>query len=81
MVFDDFKQAMWELLHSDDEACAALLAPWGLDATVSLVEGDVSVIEALGYARVLAEMGLDDQAHEIFECVVASVLRAPRQAA
>ena len=77
-MYDDFKQAMWETLHTDDDACASLLAPWGLGARVGLVEGDLSVREALTYARVLTELGRDVEAREVFEAVVAAVLHLPQ---
>jgi hypothetical protein len=81
LMFDDFRQAVWELLSSDDGACAGLLAPWDHGAAVSLVEGDLSVPDALAYARGLADMGRDDQARELFDAVLRAVLRMPAQEA
>jgi hypothetical protein len=68
-------------LPVDEDACVALLQPWGLAAHVSLVEGDVSVREALTYARVLLEIGRDEEAWEVFEAVLAALMHVPTAAA
>jgi len=76
-MFEQFKQTLWELLPVDEEACVALLTPWGLSAKVVLVEGELSVREALTYARVLVEIGRDEEAYGVFDAVLSSLMQVP----
>jgi hypothetical protein len=76
-MFEQFKHTLWELLPVDEEACVALLHPWGLAAKVVLVEGELSVREALTYARVLMELGREEEAYGVFEAVVSTLMQAP----
>ena len=62
------QQLAWDVLASDDLACFGLLEGLGgSDRVVPLIVEDLSVREALAYARTLIELGLDLQAREVFE--------------
>lgn len=65
--FAGWFQAFFEMLMVDDMAAATLLAAMGgsLAARVALIECDITVEEALSYARVLLDLGEDGQAGEI----------------
>ena len=80
-MFEQFKQTLWELVPVDEDVCVALLQPWGLAVRVPLVEGELSVREAIRYVRVLLEIGRDDQAWEVFEAVLATLRHVPTAAA
>jgi len=56
--------------HADADVLVDVLRPLGVaDHTVSLVEGDLTVSEALTYARGLAELGFAWQAEEVLSAV------------
>lgn len=80
-MFEQFKQTLWELLPVDEQACVALLQPWGLQAKVNLIEGELSVREALTYARVLHELGREEDAYSVFLAVLESMMVTPTAAA
>ena len=75
-VFDweNWVQTVWDVLQTDDEACWGLIRAAGgkMSAMVALIDGDTSLLDALAYARTLAELGLSVEAHDIFN----EVLRA-----
>ena len=73
-MFEQFKQTLWELLSVDELACGVLLQPWGLTAKVQLIEGELSVREALTYARVLRELGREEDAYAVFQAVLESLM-------
>jgi hypothetical protein len=66
-----FQYVLDVLWDEDDGAAVALIRALGgvLTATIELFEGDLSVEEAVLYARVLAEMGQVDRALELMTLV------------
>lgn len=78
-MFHDFRQTAWDVMCIDDAACVRLLEPFGTAGVVALVEGELSVAEAVAYAHTLLELGLEAQAEELFDAVLAEVLRLPAQ--
>lgn len=74
-MYNDFADTIWRLVCFDDEEAFAMLARLRLTSgTVRLVEGDLSVDEALAYVRGLHEMGLDLEARELLDETVRTVL-------
>jgi hypothetical protein len=73
--WDGWFQTLWDVLQSDDEACAGLLRSAGgqMGGTVALVEGDASPDDALAYARTLSELGFVTEGREILAEVMRSV--------
>lgn len=73
------------LLSAGSEASSTVLADLGLahaaEATVALFEGDVTVAEALDYARVLVEHGRPVEAEEVFRQALAVAMSAVPQGA
>jgi hypothetical protein len=79
-MYTDFADSLWALLCTDDEAAARLLEPLGAsEVVVPLVEGDLSVADAMAYARGLHELGLDAQARELLEAVLTAMAGCPAQ--
>ena len=75
MKLDLWFQAMWEVLLADEEACVTLIRAAGghvQQAVVSLVEGDVSVLDGLVYVRTLVELGFMTEAREVFSQVLTA---------
>ena len=72
----DLRQTAWDVLRVDDEACVTLFEPFGTDGQVQLIEGALSVPEAIAYVHLLMEMGLEAQAEEVFDALLAVVLGA-----
>lgn len=74
-MYTDFADTLWQLLCTDEEAAARVLQPLGAErAVVELIEADLTVDEALAYARGLHELGMDAQAHELLEAILQSLL-------
>jgi len=72
LVFDAGAHGAGEAF--DDELVTELLRPLGAHRlTVELVEGDLSLPEAVVYARGLSELGLAAQADEVLGAVVAAL--------
>lgn len=68
MDFDVWFQTLWEVLQVDEDACISLIRRAGghlQQAMVNLVEGDVSALDAVNYARTLAELGLTAEGREV----------------
>ncbi len=80
MTFDQWVGTLLELLVSDDEeACASVVRGLGgsCRASVALPEADVTVAEALRYARLLRELGNVGGATELTrEALRASLVAA-----
>jgi len=84
--FREFFEVVSELVlggtEADEEALVAVLSPLGAgEATVQLVEGDLSVRDALSYARGLSELGLAAQADEVVGAVIEALDPRRRHAA
>ncbi|MEN0060883.1 MAG: hypothetical protein AAGA48_01975 [Myxococcota bacterium] len=65
-------QTLWDVMQVDEEACLNLIrsvAP-SRDLVVNLIEGDLSALEALAYARTLVDLGRLQEAQEIFQLVL-----------
>jgi hypothetical protein len=68
MGFTSWFHTLFEVLTTDDDgACTSLLAASGgaIGATVSLFEADVTVEEALSYARIMLDLGQEARAIEL----------------
>ena len=72
--FTGWFQAFFEMLMVDDLAAGVLLATMGgsLVARVALIEADVTVAEALSYARVLLDLGEDSRAGELAQIAMTA---------
>ncbi|MBW1877816.1 MAG: hypothetical protein JRJ84_05600 [Deltaproteobacteria bacterium] len=66
MGFTSWFHTLFDLLTTGDDGVSLLAASGGaIGATVSLFEADVTVEEALSYARVLLDLGQETQASEL----------------
>ena len=73
-LLSTWQSALFEVLIEEDEnaALAVLRAthPAAARSIVRLIEADLSVEEALAYSRALVEMGRDQEAVDVFSCVL-----------
>lgn len=74
-MYNDFAETVWRLVCFDDQEAVAMLARLHLSSgTVRLIEGDLTVEEALAYVRGLHEMGLEVEARELLDATLRVVL-------
>lgn len=79
MDFELWFQTLWEVLQADEEACVSLMRSAGgrvQQAVVSLVEGELSAVDAVNYARTLAELGLNQESREVLWQALSAVYGA-----
>lgn len=79
--FTHWFQMLLDLVSTDDDGvCSSLLAAVGgsLGATVALIEADVTVEEALSYARVMFDLGQAEAAREVVREAVLAAFGVPR---
>ena len=73
-----WQSALYELLIDEDERAAlSVLAtshPRAHQAVVCLIEADLSVEEAMAYARVLSEMGREIEAVDVFGAIMRAAV-------
>ncbi len=81
--YNQFFQAVMELLYDDEEACLALIQSYGISSNpmVNMPEGDVTTLDALCYARVLCELGQPTVGESLVHEVIALELGAGEVAA
>jgi hypothetical protein len=71
--FGSFYTAVVEILRSADETAAlALLGMSGEAELVTLLEGRTTAAEALQYAKVMFEIGMDEVAHDVVKAVMTA---------
>jgi hypothetical protein len=72
--------ALSVLEANDEEACLSFIRAGssGGPGRVKLIEGELTAIEALQYARVLLELDREAEAREIVDAVIASEIAAAR---
>ncbi|MEZ4318981.1 MAG: hypothetical protein R3F61_15815 [Myxococcota bacterium] len=76
--FESYYYAVVEILRSVDEGAAlALLGMSGEAELVTLLEGQTTVMEALSYARVMFEIGMDEVAHDVLREIMSAGMRVP----
>ena len=69
--FGSFYTAVVEVLRSADEMAAlAVLGMSGEAELVTLLEGRTTAAEALQYAKVMFEIGMDEVAHDVVRAVM-----------
>lgn len=67
-----------EVLEVGEEMCLGLIrASGGRGGVVELVEGTISSLDALAYARVLIELGRQLEAEEVVRAVIGAELDIP----
>jgi len=74
--FDAYYYAIIEILRTaDEEAALGLLGMSGEAELVMLLEGQTTAAEALAYAKLMFEIGMDEVAHEVVRAVMSASIR------
>lgn len=65
-------QTLWDMMQVDEEACLNLIHAVAGSAPrmIRLVEGELSALDALAYARTLVDLGRLQEAQEVFSQVL-----------
>lgn len=68
--FEGYAVALEQLVRSGEQRVAMEL--FGLDGTVELLEGESTVEEALDYAALMFELGMDAVAQDVLTAVLTA---------
>ncbi|MCB9676164.1 MAG: hypothetical protein H6737_13670 [Alphaproteobacteria bacterium] len=80
--FESYYFCVVEILKEVDEhAALALLGMSGEAELVTLLEGQTTAAEALSYARMMFEIGMDEVAHDVVREVMSASISVPTFAA
>lgn len=76
--FDGYYCAVVEVLTTEDEDAALSLLGIRAEASlITLLEGETTASEALSYAKMMFEIGMDEVAHDVVRSVMGAAHQAP----
>ena len=76
--FDAYYVAVVEVLQAiDEDAALALLGIRAEASLITLLEGETTASEALSYAKMMFEIGMDEVAHDVVRSVMGAKVGTP----